>query len=259
MKDDPLDHERLEPALRRTLIGTFAGAALLVLLAAPLAAHAQPAARIVQVGLLSGGSASNSPELVDTFRDRLRELGWKEGRNLRMVYRYAEGELGRLPELAAELVRMKVDVILAPVPASLAAARNATRTIPIVMVFGPDPVESGLVASLAHPGGNITGLTSLSDDLGLKQLELLRDMVPGLARVAVLWNPGNPWHRGGMKRVEAAARALGLSLQLVAERSPPTGRTAPTCSAAPPATSTGFSAGHRPAIWRSSSRPSSIW
>jgi putative ABC transport system substrate-binding protein len=193
-----------------TLIGLVAGATLLLPVAWPLALQAQPAARVYEVGWLSAGSASNAPELVDAFRHALREFGWVDGRNIRIQYRFADGQLDRLTDMAADLVRMKVDVILATVPAALAAARNATKTIPIVMVFGPDPVESGLVASLARPGGNITGLTSLSAELVSKQLELLKEMVPGLTRVTVLWNPANPWH----------ARALGVQLQVVGVRGP---------------------------------------
>lgn len=203
------------------LIKLVSGAVVLLLVVGPLAVEAQPAVRVYQVGWLSGGSAStSSPELLDAFRHALREFGWVEGRNIRIVYRYADGHLDRLADMAADLVRIQVDVILATVPAALAAARNATKTVPIVMVFGPDPVESGLVASLARPGGNITGLTSLSADLGRKQLELLKEMVPGLARVAVLWNPANPWHATGVKHVEAAARGLGVRLQVLGVREP---------------------------------------
>lgn len=196
------------------------GAVVLLLGAGPLALEAQPATKVYQVGWLSGGASTSSPELLDAFRHALREFGWVESQNIRIVYRYAEGQLDRLPELAADLIRMKVDVILAPVPAALVAARNATATVPIVMVFGPDPVESGLVASLARPGGNITGLTSLSADLSRKQLELLKEMVPRLERVAVLWNPANPWHATGVKYVEVAARALGVRLQIRGVREP---------------------------------------
>jgi putative ABC transport system substrate-binding protein len=143
-----------------------------------------------------------------------------EDRNVRIVYRYADGRLERLPGIAAELVRMNVDVIVATAPAPLAAARSATKTIPIVMVYGPDPVEAGLVVGLARPGGNITGLTSLSADLSVKQLQLLKEMVPGLSRIAVVWNPTNPWHPTGVKRLETAARALGVRLQTVGVRTP---------------------------------------
>jgi putative ABC transport system substrate-binding protein len=151
----------------RTLTRLAVGAAVLLLLAAaPLAAEAQPAAKVFHVAWLS--ASSTFPEGEDAFRHGLQEFGWVEGRNILIVYRHAEGQLERLPEIAAELVRMKVDVILATSPAPLAAARKATQTIPIVMVFGPDPVEAGLIVGLARPGGNITGLTSLSADLSPK-------------------------------------------------------------------------------------------
>ena len=197
-------------------------AAIFLLAAAPVAAEAQqPGARVYQVGWLQGGSASDYPsQTLDAFRHGLREFGWVEGRNIVLVYRFAESKVDRLPELAAELVRMKVDVILATTPGVVAAAKNASKTIPIVMVYGPDPVATGLVATLARPGGNITGLTSLSADLSVKQLELLKEMVPGLSRVGVLWNPTNPWHAAGVKRVEIASQALGLRLQVVGVRGP---------------------------------------
>jgi putative ABC transport system substrate-binding protein len=199
--------------------GLLVGAAALIVAAGPPAGEAQPAAKVYQVAWLSGTAASGfADEMKDAFRERLRDLGWVEGRNIHIVYRHADGRTARLPEIAAELVRMNVDVIVATAPGVLAAARNATKTIPIVMVYGPDPVEAGLVRSLARPGGNITGLTSLSADLSLKQFELLKEMVPGLARVAVLWNPANPWHATAVKRIAPAARALGLRVQLVAVR-----------------------------------------
>ena len=198
------------------LIRSVCGAVVLLLVAGAVAVEAQPAARVYQIGVLAGSSSG----LLDAFRHGLGEFGWVEGRNVRIVSRYAEGHLDRLPDMAAELVHMRVDVILATSPAMVAAARNATKTVPIVMVFGPDPVESGLVTSLARPGGNITGLTSLSADLAPKQLELLKEMVPGLERVAVLWNPANPWHAAAVKRVETSARALRLRLQVLAVRGP---------------------------------------
>jgi putative tryptophan/tyrosine transport system substrate-binding protein len=186
-----------------------------LLIAVPVRVAAQPATKVYQVGWLMTSPSTSGAELLDAFRSGLRELGWVDGQNVRIVYRYAEGRLDRLPDLAADLVRANVDVILAPVPAALEAARNATSTIPIVMVLGPDPVAAGLVTSLARPGGNITGLTSLSAELALKQLELLREIVPGLARVAVLWNRGNWWHASGVKYVEAAGRALRVDVQAV--------------------------------------------
>jgi putative ABC transport system substrate-binding protein len=195
-----------------------AGAVVLLVFFAPLAIEAQPTARMYQVAWLSGASANSDPRNLEAFRQALRAFGWVEGQNIAIEYRWAEGQNDRLAEMAAEVVRLKVDVIVAPSPGPVFAVKEATQRIPIVMVFGPDPVESRLVASLARPGGNITGLTSLSADLSLKQLELLKEMVPGLTRVAVLWNPTNPWHAPAVKRVEAAARALGLRLQVVGVR-----------------------------------------
>src|SRR5512142_437648 len=131
-----------------------------------------------QIGFLSG-TAVSSPESVEAFRQQLRDLGWAEGRNFSLVFRHGDEQAERLAERAAELVRMKVDVIVATVPVAVEAARRATTTIPIVMVFGPDPANAGMVSSLAHPGGNVTGLTSLSADLAVKQLELLKALAPG--------------------------------------------------------------------------------
>jgi putative ABC transport system substrate-binding protein len=187
---------------------------------AVLDARAQPAASVRHIGWLSGARAeANSSEATAAFRSELGSEGWVEGRDFTIVYRFADGRLDRLPELAAELVRMKVDVMVATTPAALTAARNATGTIPIVMVFGPDPVEAGLIASLAHPGGNITGLTSLSAELALKQLQLLDEIVPGLGRVAVLWNPDNPWHAIAVRRVESAAQRLHIGIRAFGVRS----------------------------------------
>jgi putative ABC transport system substrate-binding protein len=188
------------------------------LLAAPLAAEAQQAARVYRIGYFGGSWPASSPPFLEAFRQGLRELGWVEGRDYVIEYRSAEENSGRLSEVAAELVRLNVDVIVATLPPSIWPVKEATKTIPIVMVMGPDPVESGLVQSLAHPGGNITGLTTLSADLGAKQLELLTEIVPGISRVAVLFNPTNPWHSTGVKRIEARARPLALQLHAVGVR-----------------------------------------
>jgi putative ABC transport system substrate-binding protein len=129
------------------------------------------------------------------------------------VFRHGDGRVSLTEQGAAELARANVDVIVATAPAALAAARKATTKIPIVMVYGPDPVDAGVVSSLAHPGGNITGLTSLSADLSVKQLELLKAIVPSASRAAILWNPVNPWHGKALARVERAARSVGLSVR----------------------------------------------
>jgi len=147
------------------------------------------------------------------FRSSLRDLGYVEGRNLAIEWRQnSEGRSDRLDDLAAELVRLKVDVVVATYPAAVFSAKRATTTIPIVMVHTPDPVQLGLVASLAHPGGNITGTTSLSVNLSSKQLELLKQLLPRASRIAVLWNPDNPWHPVAVKGLEESARSSGVRL-----------------------------------------------
>jgi len=204
---------------RRTFLGVMASG----LLAAPLAAEAQRAGRVYRIGYLSTGSASSTyVHPLEAFRQGLRGLGWVEGQNIVIEYRYAEGRVDQLPGLADELVRLKVDVIVAsPTPSAL-AARNATRTIPIVGMSLTEPVELGLVASLAHPGGNVTGSTySTGTDIFGKQLELLKEVVPKIRRVAALTNPtGTPAYPLTLSTVKAAARSLGLQLQLHEARAP---------------------------------------
>lgn len=181
---------------------------VLLLLVAPLAAEAQQAGRIPRIGLL----ANNPSPHLQAFETGLRELGYAEGKNIVIERRNARGESARLPALAAELVRLEVDVIVAPDPPSTLAARNATSAIPIVIRSSDDPVERGLVKSLARPSGNITGVYSLYAELGPKRLELLREAFPQITRVAVLWNPAFPGNPKQWKEVEHAARALGLTL-----------------------------------------------
>lgn len=192
--------------------------AAIVIVCVPFPILAQ-ALKAYQIGWLSG-TAVSSPESVDAFRRELLELGWAEGRHFSFVFRHGDERGQRLAERAADLARMKVDVIVATVPAAVEAARLATTTIPIVMVFGPDPANAGVISSLARPGGNITGLTSLSADLAVKQLELLKEMVPGISRVAVLWNPSNPWHANALTPVEQAGSSLGIDVQSVAVDGP---------------------------------------
>jgi putative ABC transport system substrate-binding protein len=191
------------------------------LLAATLAANAQPASKVRRIGYLSSGSAAASKYVIDAFRQRLAELGWIDGENVVIEYRFAEGRHDRLPEFAAQLVQLKVDVIAAgPTPPAV-AAKNATRNIPIVMTAVGDPVRLGLVASLARPGGNVTGVAF---DVGLevfaKGLELFREAIPKLRRVAVLSNPTNPAQPVAIQDVTAAARSLGLQLHLMEAASP---------------------------------------
>jgi putative ABC transport system substrate-binding protein len=157
---------------------------------------------------------------LEAFRQGLRELGYVEGRNIAIESRWTEGKDDRLPALAADLVRSKVDVIVAETGAATRAAQQATRTIPIVMSLVNDPVGSGLVASLARPGGNVTGLTIMSPDLVGKQLELLKEVVPKVSRVALLRHPDNPASAAQLREAEAAAQALGVRLQTLEARSP---------------------------------------
>lgn len=177
-------------------------------------AEAQQPGKIFRIGFLDASTASGSAVLVEAFRQELNKLGWNEGKNITIEYRFAEQKLERLPELAVELVRLKVDLIVVPGALPALAAKKATATIPIVMANAPDPVGAGLVGSLARPGGNITGLASLEPDLNTKRLEVLKDTVPKLARVGLLWPSG-----GGLgadlqlKELRAAALALKLKLE----------------------------------------------
>jgi len=194
----------------------------LSLLAAPLAADAQQAGKVPRIGFLGVTSPSDRPSHLDAFRQRLRELGWVEGQNIVIDYRYAEGRVDRLPDLAAELVRLKVDLIVASAGTQAAtAAKNATETIPIVMIYVRDPVGTGLIASLARPGGNVTGVSgSAGLELFAKQLELLKETVPKIRRVAILSNPDNAYHQLAIREVNVAARSLGVQLQLLEARGP---------------------------------------
>jgi putative ABC transport system substrate-binding protein len=188
----------------------------------PLAAEAQQAAKIVRIGLLSNNPAAN-PQVTEAFRQGLRDLGYVEGRNLVIEWRSAEGKLERFPALAAELVALNVDVIVAGNMRAALAAKQATATLPIVFDVVADPVGSGLVTNLARPGGNVTGLTSLGPELVGKRLEQLTQAVPGVSRVAVLWHPGGSNERTDrdlLKEAEVAARALGVRLQFVEARGP---------------------------------------
>jgi putative ABC transport system substrate-binding protein len=183
-------------------------------------AEAQQPKKIPKIGYLSVLSpASDSARLV-AFRQGLAEFGYVEGQSLAIEPRYAEGKLDRLPNLAGELVRLDVDVIVAGGSTAIRATKNATKLIPIVMAHGSDPVELGYVASLARPGGNITGLTHLAPELGGKRLELLKDIIARLSRVAVLTDPGTGGHGPQLKELEIAAPALGLQLRAVEVRAP---------------------------------------
>jgi putative ABC transport system substrate-binding protein len=191
---------------------------LVSLLAVPLAAAAQPSGQAYRIGVLS----TDPPpvRLWEALLDGLRERGYSEGWNLVFERRFSEGQAERFPELAAELVRLRVDCIIVPTTPAALAAKHATQTIPIVMTTAIDPVGAGLVASLARPGGNITGLSTLAPELSGKQLELLKEVMPSMTRVAVLWNAANPANAAAWQETQAAARALGLLLHAQEVRSP---------------------------------------
>jgi len=177
-------------------------------------AHAQQTGKVARIGFLDGSTASGSAVLVDAFRQELSKLGWIEGKNITIEYRFAEQKNERLPELAADLVRRKVDLIVVSGTPSSLAAKSATITVPIVMASGGNPVAAGLVASLARPGGNVTGLASLSPELNTKRLEILKDAVPKLARVGFLRLPGGDIGQDlQMKEVRPVAQALKLKLE----------------------------------------------
>jgi putative tryptophan/tyrosine transport system substrate-binding protein len=190
---------------------------------AQFSAESQEAAKVARIGFLATTNLAANPHLQEAFLQGLRDLGYVEGRNVVIEYRDAEGKLERLPALAAELVALKVDVIVAPGTPQALAAKQATRTLPIVFAVAGDPVGSGLVPSLARPGGNVTGFSSVTSDLVGKCLEQLTQAVPGVSRVAVLWQPGGFGERAEkdmQKAAEVAGRTLGVRLQFVEARRP---------------------------------------
>ena len=191
-----------------------------VLLLTVSLAEAQQSAKIPRIGILTPDPISARAQLFDAFRQGLRDLGYIEGQNIAIEWRSAEGKLNRLPALAAELVSLKVDVISTQSPPGVRAAKQATATIPIVMLVSGDPVELGLVASLARPGGNVTGLVHNPQEMSGKQLELLKEAAPKVSRVAVLWNPALPAFRLGSDEIQVEARALGITLQSMEVRNP---------------------------------------
>ena len=197
----------------------FVLAAMLVALGLP--AQAQQPKKVARIGYLAAASRTGISHLTEAFLQGLRELGYVEGQNISIEYRWADGNFERLPELAAELVRLKVDVIVALVTQASLAAKNATGTIPIVMVAVANPVDSGLIATLARPGANITGTSTMIDEVVGKQLALLKETFPKISRVAAMWNPANPvFQKLQLREVEATARALNVSLQKVEARNP---------------------------------------
>jgi len=190
------------------------------ILLAPPAAEAQQAGKIHRIGFLGTTPATPTTQhLWDAFVQGLGEHGYVEGRNLVIERRYSEGKAERFAEFAAEFVRLKVDVIVAPATPAARAANQATSMIPIITVLVGDPVATGLAASLARPGGNVTGLTSQATDWSAKQLQLLKEVAPGASRLAILWNPVNPAHPPVFKEIEGAARALRLQIQSLEVRS----------------------------------------
>jgi putative ABC transport system substrate-binding protein len=183
----------------------------------PLTAAAQQTGKVYRIGILMSGTSATMQHLLEAFQDGLREKGWGEGQNLRSEVRWAEGKLERFADLAAELVRLKVDLLLTPNTPGTRAAQDATRTIPIVALVG-DPVGAGFVASLARPGGNITGLTPLAASTA-KGLELLKELVPTASRVAVLMNPADQSNVAQWSEMQVAAKALGMTLHSLEARS----------------------------------------
>jgi putative ABC transport system substrate-binding protein len=197
---------------------TMMAIAIVILVGASLAEAQQPV-KVFRIGVLSGRSGTDMRDEV--FRQRLRELGYVEGQNLAIEWRFAEGKLDRLDALAGDLVRLKVDVIFGNATPTIQAVKKATTTIPIVMIAGADPAASGLVASLERPGGNITGLTSVSSALNGKRLELAKEIIPDLSRVGVLLDPDYPTITSAptLKETQSTADSLGLKLQLLEVRS----------------------------------------
>ena len=191
----------------------------LIIFAAAFTTEAQQTTRIHRIGILIPSSASFLSARVEAFRQRLRELGYVEGKNIFIEYRYVEGKPERVPDLAAELVRLKVDVIVTAGPSATLAAKKGSGTIPIVFAAANDPVGTGLVSNLARPGGNITGLSTMAPDLDGKRLELLKEAFPKVARVAFLWQPGGARGNLPLTDIEAAAKALGLKLLSLEVRS----------------------------------------
>ena len=199
---------------RRVFITLLGGAAA----AWPLAARAQQTGKTHRIGFLGNSTAALEANLVGPFRDGLRELGYEEGRNIVIEYRWADGNYDRFPALVAQLLAEKVDVIVtAGTPATL-AVKKATTSVPLVMVAVGDPVGTGITPSLARPGGNITGLSSIAPDLEGKRLELLRDVAPGLSHVALFSNPLNLFHAASLQQARAAAQALQIKLQVLEVR-----------------------------------------
>ena len=200
---------------------TFVGVVVSALLTSPLAVEAQPAGTVSRIGLLWQNSAEVGKHQLAAFREGLRERGWVEGRDIVIEVRFADGKVDQFPALIAELMRLKVDVLVTSSSATTWAAKDATRSIPIVMGASANAPEEGLVASLAHPGGNITGMTFIaSPEIAGKQLQLLKEVAPAASRVAVLTNPTNRSHAGFLRELKVTARSLGAQLQVLEAQGP---------------------------------------
>jgi putative ABC transport system substrate-binding protein len=198
----------------------FLSAVSLAILTSPLSVEAQQAGKVWRIGYLGPTSATAAAHLVAAFREGLRDLGYVEGQNVAIEYRWADGDVDRLPLLARELVATSIDIIVAPTPPAVRAAKNATSTIPIVMFNVADPVGSGLVADLTRPGGNVTGQTNDEPGLGEKLIALVREITPGIRSVALLRNPANPAAGLQLREIDTASREAGLGLQSFEARDP---------------------------------------
>ena len=196
----------------------FLRAVPLALLASPLPGEAQQTGKVSRIMFLGASSAALESDRLAVFRQGLRDLGYVEGQSVVIEYRWAEGHYDRYPAFVAEAVSRKVDVIITEGTSAAIAAREGTKTIPIVTAAIGDPIAVGVVSSVAHPGGNVTGLTSMSPEIDAKRLELLKELVPSVSRVAVLWNPGNPNTKFRLPNLQAAAKSLRLKLELVGVR-----------------------------------------
>jgi putative ABC transport system substrate-binding protein len=194
---------------------------IVILLAVAVTTEAQQTGKIPRIAYLAGRGDPSTPDpLIEAFRQGLRDLGYVEGKNIVVEYRYAEGKLDRIPSLVAELVQLKVDVLVSPALPAIRAAKQATKTIPIVMLTNVDPVATGIVDSLARPGGNITGLARFMTELSGKRLELLQEAVPGIVRIGVLWDADDPDAAIAFKEYGASSPALKIQLQSLEVRGP---------------------------------------
>src|SRR2546426_2571798 len=207
----------MDPVMeRRTFMAMLTGG----IVVSSLAAEAQQAGKVYRIGFLGNSTAALEANLVGPFREGLRELGYVEGQNFAIEYRWAEGKYERFPSLIAELLAQRVEVIVTAGTPATQVVKKATTSVPLVMVAVGDPVATGIVASLGRPGRNITGLTSISEDLEGKRLELLREVLPTISRVAVLWNPDNQSLVAELREIRAAAQVLRMTVQALEVRTP---------------------------------------